>query len=225
MARKILILLVILILCAALISAGCTVAQSGSSTAGGQSSAQKTPATPVPSVGTIKVTSTPWGASVYLDGTYRGSTPLNITDVPVGKHEVRLSMPDYATVNGTVDVKAGQIATFSQTMTLPKPDVKGTLTKTQYVYGNPCKWIFSGTLTNSGEISAQELTLTATMNPTKSGFATGSKTVTVGTVEPGKSRSFYVEVPVDCGGEYKGGSISFRYKDKYDKSYSGSIAL
>ncbi|MCK7510870.1 MAG: PEGA domain-containing protein [Desulfobacterales bacterium] len=38
--------------------------------------------------------SVPAGAQVYVDGTLKGTSPLSV-EVPVGGHEVRLSMPDY----------------------------------------------------------------------------------------------------------------------------------
>jgi serine/threonine protein kinase len=42
----------------------------------------------------INVTSSPTGAQVYLDNSFNGKTPLNLK-VPIGKYEVRLSLPDY----------------------------------------------------------------------------------------------------------------------------------
>jgi hypothetical protein len=40
--------------------------------------------------GTIKVTSTPAGLPVWLDGEERGKTPLSLKQIPSGEHEVRV---------------------------------------------------------------------------------------------------------------------------------------
>jgi len=45
--------------------------------------------------GTLSVTSSPAGADVYLDGTYKGTTPVTITGVSTGLHLVRVTMPGY----------------------------------------------------------------------------------------------------------------------------------
>jgi serine/threonine protein kinase len=42
----------------------------------------------------LNVTSVPTGAHVYLDNSFNGQTPLNLK-IPLGKYEVRLSLPDY----------------------------------------------------------------------------------------------------------------------------------
>ncbi|MBC2713103.1 MAG: serine/threonine protein kinase [Desulfosarcina sp.] len=50
-------------------------------------------AVPVPS-SILNVTSTPAGAQVFLDATFKGTTPVDIPLVP-GSYEVRLNLPDY----------------------------------------------------------------------------------------------------------------------------------
>ena len=42
----------------------------------------------------LNVESIPIGAQIYIDGSFKGKTPLKL-DVPLGKHEVRLSLPEY----------------------------------------------------------------------------------------------------------------------------------
>jgi len=44
--------------------------------------------------GTLTMESIPGGAQVFIDGGFKGKTPLKL-DLPFGGHEVRLSMPDY----------------------------------------------------------------------------------------------------------------------------------
>jgi hypothetical protein len=43
---------------------------------------------------TLQVKSRPIGAQVYVDGMLTGETPMNL-ELPLGKHEVRLALPDY----------------------------------------------------------------------------------------------------------------------------------
>jgi hypothetical protein len=47
-----------------------------------------------PEYAVLNVTSLPTGAQVYIDNSFNGQTPLNLR-IPFGKHEVRLSLPDY----------------------------------------------------------------------------------------------------------------------------------
>lgn len=42
----------------------------------------------------LNVESIPIGAQIFIDGSFKGKTPLQL-DIPLGKHEVRLSLPEY----------------------------------------------------------------------------------------------------------------------------------
>ena len=59
----------------------------------------------VPQYGKIKVTSTPSYAEVYLDGAYRGKTPITLSNVKVGKHTIKVTKKDYYNYSETVQVK------------------------------------------------------------------------------------------------------------------------
>ena len=63
--------------------------------------------------GSLLVTSQPVGAAVYLDGKEVGTTPLQKSDIPVGKHSVELRKKDYRTAVMEVEVKEGEINNFS----------------------------------------------------------------------------------------------------------------
>ena len=56
----------------------------------------KTPSTPqeIVELTSLNVESVPVGAQIFIDGSFRGKTPLKL-DIPLGKHEVRLSLPEY----------------------------------------------------------------------------------------------------------------------------------
>lgn len=64
------------------------------------SSKNEAPPPPPPPVikevktGTLKIDSGPPGAQVYVDGAFKGKSPLQIP-LPVGKHEVRLTLADH----------------------------------------------------------------------------------------------------------------------------------
>ena len=58
--------------------------------------------------GSIYVTSSPSGASVYLDGSYKGTTPKTITGVSAGSHTIKLSKSGYKDYTRTTSVIAGE---------------------------------------------------------------------------------------------------------------------
>jgi hypothetical protein len=85
------------------------------------------PATPGPSpdtTGQVTVGSTPSGASVYLDSTYRGVTPMVLTDVPAGSHTLVLRQNGYQDWTSAVAVTGGSYTAVSGTL------VAGTATAT-----------------------------------------------------------------------------------------------
>lgn len=67
--------------------------------------------------GAIQANSTPSGAKVAIDGSYKGTTPFSITDVPAGPHTVRFSLDGYVEREQSVEVRAGQTATLSANLT------------------------------------------------------------------------------------------------------------
>lgn len=60
--------------------------------------------------GRITVETTPVGTKVFLDGGFRGYTPLELTDVAVGSHTLSLSHPAYAPEGRLVRIQAAQIS-------------------------------------------------------------------------------------------------------------------
>ena len=65
-------------------------------------------ATLAPVFGSLRIQSSPSGASVFLDGEPAGTTPLVARDLEPGEHAVSLSKMGYVTVNRTATVVAGQ---------------------------------------------------------------------------------------------------------------------
>ncbi len=60
--------------------------------------------------GALRVTSSPAGATVVLDGHVRGRTPLELGDLPPGRHALEVAETNYATHLQTVQIAAGETA-------------------------------------------------------------------------------------------------------------------
>ncbi|MDD5264766.1 MAG: PKD domain-containing protein, partial [Candidatus Bipolaricaulis sp.] len=70
-----------------------------------------------PSAGTLRVVTTPAGATVQLDGTTIGVAPLERTNVPVGVHTIRLSLAGYQVETRQASIQAGATTTLTVTLT------------------------------------------------------------------------------------------------------------
>ena len=66
--------------------------------------------------GTLTLTTAPDGASVVIDKTYRGSTPLTIEGLAPGTHTVTFSQFGYFPLSVPVSVRAGEITEVSGTL-------------------------------------------------------------------------------------------------------------
>jgi len=84
---------------------------------------------PIPTTGTVNVTSDPSGAQVRLDNVAKGTTPLEITDVSVGVHTIRVEMTGYEPFISPIEVNAGQTTYVTADLDpIPPPPVtKGNL--------------------------------------------------------------------------------------------------
>ncbi|HOT02860.1 MAG TPA: PEGA domain-containing protein [Methanolinea sp.] len=75
---------------------------------------------PVP-LGSITFESVPAGASVFLDGQYRGVTPLVLHDIPAGSHSVTLTSDGFQDAISAVQVTSGGNTLVSETMNPATP--------------------------------------------------------------------------------------------------------
>lgn len=57
--------------------------------------------------GSISITSDPSGASVYLDGTHKGTTPISLDNVDSGSHTIELTKSGYESKTLAVSLSAG----------------------------------------------------------------------------------------------------------------------
>jgi len=62
----------------------------------------------VEQTGAISVSSTPSGANIYLDGSYKGTTPKTISGVSVGSHTIKITKSGYEDYTKQVTVIAGE---------------------------------------------------------------------------------------------------------------------
>jgi hypothetical protein len=62
------------------------------------------------------VSSTPAGATVLLDGTNRGTSPVTLTDLSAGDHTLVLKMNGYLDYSTKVTVSTGSTATVTATL-------------------------------------------------------------------------------------------------------------
>lgn len=92
--------------------------------------ASLTPTIPPPQNGSVAVTSVPDGASVTLDGLYKGTTPVIITDVLPGNHNISIISHGYKPWDRSVAVGSGDTsAVNANLLVLTKPVVNtGSLT-------------------------------------------------------------------------------------------------
>ncbi len=73
---------------------------------------RRVPPPPPPTTGTLSIDSSPSGAKVYINGAYRGRTPLAI-ELSAGTHEVELRLDGYEPYRARVQVRAGQTTRLS----------------------------------------------------------------------------------------------------------------
>ncbi|MBI3932684.1 MAG: TonB family protein [Acidobacteria bacterium] len=87
-------------------------------------------ATPEPVLGTLRVESQPAGATVTINGEFRGVTPLDLTDLPAGSYDVKAELKGYQTQSETVQISAesprGQVS-LSLSRTAPAMGVADIL--------------------------------------------------------------------------------------------------
>ena len=72
--------------------------------------------------GSVSIVSSPSGADVLLDGGYRGRTPITMSGLSIGRHEVALELPGYARYTDTVEVQNG-VMTYLDPVLTPSPSV------------------------------------------------------------------------------------------------------
>ena len=124
--------------------------------------------------GSISVSSNPSGVNIYLDGTYKGTTPTTLHNVPIGSHTVKLTKSGYNDVSSTVTVSSGQTSSVSKTL--------ATQTGSISVSSNPsgANVYLDGTSKGTTPTTLHNVPIGShTVKLTKSGYNDVSSTVTV----------------------------------------------
>ncbi|MCX6693672.1 MAG: PEGA domain-containing protein [Methanomicrobiales archaeon] len=83
---------------------------------------------PVQTWGSLRVTSSPSGASLYVDGIYRGEAPMTISDLATGSHTVRLRLTGYQEWSGSATVASGTTTVYSAALTQVQSPNYGAIT-------------------------------------------------------------------------------------------------
>lgn len=73
----------------------------------GQQSDIRFTLSPIQQYGSVSITSSPSGAYVYMDGVYKGRTPLTLSNVAATSHNIELDLAGYYDWKTTISVAAG----------------------------------------------------------------------------------------------------------------------
>jgi len=76
--------------------------------------------------GSISVTSSPSGAQIYLDNAYAGVTPLTVSNIPQGHHNIKLTLGGYQDWHTSIELGYDEPASISATL-LPTPQRTGSI--------------------------------------------------------------------------------------------------
>jgi len=74
--------------------------------------------------GTLRLTSSPSGAEIYLDNQFRGSTPADISGVEQGNHTLEFRYTGYQSWAAVISVSSGTSNYFAALT--PRPDMQGS---------------------------------------------------------------------------------------------------
>lgn len=85
---------------------------------------------PKPIYGYLELSSKPSKAEIYIDGKYMGQTPRVISDLLVGRHELKLHKQGYTSMTKNVDIKEGETLSLNETLQMTNA---GTIEKTDKI--------------------------------------------------------------------------------------------
>ena len=83
-----------------------------------QATAATVPPVVAPATGSLSVTTTPAGATIFIDGVQRGVSPATVPGLAPGSHTLLLMMNGYNDLTATVTITAGQTATYTTDLPL-----------------------------------------------------------------------------------------------------------
>jgi hypothetical protein len=105
--------------------------------------------------GSLAITSAPARAAVFLDNALKGVSPLTLTEISAGTHQLRLTKTGYQDYSTTVTVTKGKTTSVSATLT----PASGTSREVPATPTTAPAWSFSGT--GTGEVAVSSVPLSA----------------------------------------------------------------
>ena len=142
---------------------------------------------PTQTIGSLSITSSPSGASVYVDGSYHGVTPATVGNLQAGNHNVQLVKAGYKDWSAQVTIYTGQTTYLSPKLDPDPQPMYATVSLVSNpsgasVYSNG---VYKGkTIPGTPLVSTQVIPGTYTLLLTKSGY---QDYTTTGTVVAGKN--------------------------------------
>jgi hypothetical protein len=137
---------------------------------------------PVVTTGTLSVSSSPGGAAVYVDNSYRGVTSTTVGNLVPGSHSVRLVLAGYQDWTGTVSISAGATTYLNPTLVVDQQPQYATVSITSNPAGANvyADGVYKGqTRSGSPLVSTQVIPGTHTLLISKAGYQDYTTTQTV----------------------------------------------
>jgi hypothetical protein len=125
--------------------------------------------------GTLKLTSTPAGAEIYLDSQYKGTTPSTISDVEPGNHTLEFRLNGYKIWKSVITVPPGPSSYFAALTATAQPGPEQEMDITPAATSVP--------VAVTVQVSRELMIIGDSM--TFSGIATGTGSVTLTLFGPG----------------------------------------
>lgn len=80
--------------------------------------------------GTLSVSSSPSNANIYLDGSYKGTTPRTIGGLSQGAHTLEITMPGYQEWTNTIQIHSNQVSYVTATLSTDPQATTGSISVT-----------------------------------------------------------------------------------------------
>ena len=100
----------------------------------------------IPFVGPISVSSDPFGAAVYVDSAYFGTTPLRLTDLAPGVHTLMIQKDGFETLSRSIAIRDTSRQMVSVLLTPETAGPRSSILRSANNTGNTQKWVAYVTL-------------------------------------------------------------------------------